>query len=39
MTITLHSDDRLGYGLSVCTASKTNIAIISSIIPNGPADL
>lgn len=39
MVITLHSDDRLGYGLSICSSPKTNVAVISSIIPGGPADL
>lgn len=38
MTITLHSDDRLGYGLSIYFSSKANSAVISSIIQGGPAD-
>lgn len=39
MTVKLHSDDRLGYGLSIYSSSKTNAAVISSIISGGPADL
>ncbi|XP_065203525.1 glutamate receptor-interacting protein 2 [Planococcus citri] len=39
LAIALHSDDRLGYGLSIHSLPKFGAPVISSITPGGPADL
>lgn len=39
LAVALHSDDRLGYGLSIHSLPKVSAPVISSITPGGPADL